>query len=215
MAPDTRTRVLIAAMELFWEKGYGSTSMADILGRAGVNSGSLYHFFPGKQDLLLAVLDAYHGGIQEMLLAPAWEGVEDPIEKIFALLARYRQSIVTTDCTYGCPIGSLALEIHEPDPAVRERLAANFSAWTAAIEQCLVEAGSRVPRHVDRRSLAEFVLTMMEGAVMLARTYRSVDYFDRAVAQLRHQFDEWGSPSRRRPHRPARRMKSRTPTTRP
>ena len=35
-------------MKLFWEKGYGSTSIAELLQAAGVNSGSLYHFFPGK-----------------------------------------------------------------------------------------------------------------------------------------------------------------------
>ena len=58
MTFDTRNRILLAAMRLFWEPGYGSTSMADILGRAEVNSGSLYHFSPGKQDLLVAVLDA-------------------------------------------------------------------------------------------------------------------------------------------------------------
>ena len=37
-------------MELFWLKGFGSTSIADILSRSQVNSGSLYYFFPGKQD---------------------------------------------------------------------------------------------------------------------------------------------------------------------
>jgi TetR/AcrR family transcriptional repressor of nem operon len=201
MASDTRTKILTTAMHLFWEKGYGSTSMADILGRAGVNSGSLYHFFPGKQELLLAVLDAYHDGIHELLLAPAWNGVSDPVERVFALLAAYRQAIVQTECTYGCPIGSLALEIHEPDPPVRERLAANFTAWTDAVERCLIEAGDRVPRDADRRALAEFVLTTMEGGVMLARSYRDVAYFDRAVTQLRRMFDDWshaGSPRRRR-----------------
>ncbi|HEY7739942.1 MAG TPA: helix-turn-helix domain-containing protein, partial [Steroidobacteraceae bacterium] len=76
---DTRWRIIEAAMHLFWEKGYGSTSIADILSRAGVNSGSLYHFFPGKQDLLIAVLDTYIGGIDQMLLEPAWRGVDDPI----------------------------------------------------------------------------------------------------------------------------------------
>ena len=50
-------------MELFWLKGYASTSIADILSRSQVNSGSLYHFFPGKQDVLLAVLEAYRDGI--------------------------------------------------------------------------------------------------------------------------------------------------------
>lgn len=175
----------MAALELFWQKGYASTSIADVLARAGVNSGSLYHFFPGKQDLLLAVLDTYHQGIDEMLLRPAWAGVADPIDRIYALLAAYRAAIVATDCTYGCPIGSLALELHEPDPPVRERLAANFTAWTDAVRGCLVEAGPRLPASTNRRELAEFILTVMEGGVMQARTFRDVRYFDRAVAQLR------------------------------
>lgn len=187
--PSTRERLILTAMQLFWEKGYGSTSVADVLHAAQVNSGSLYHFFPGKQDLLLAVLDRYCQGIDEMLLAPAWKGLDDPIDKLFALLGRYRQSIVQTDCVYGCPIGSLALEIHEPDPPVRKAMADNFNAWVDAIERCLIDAGDRLPKGVDRRGLAEFALTTMEGGVMQARTHRDVGYFDRAVRQLRAYFD--------------------------
>jgi TetR/AcrR family transcriptional repressor of nem operon len=187
-APDTRQRLVLAAMQLFWEKGYNSTSIADVLHTAKVNSGSLYYFFPGKADLLVAVLDLYHDGIRAMLLEPAWAGVADPIEKIFALLARYRQSLVDTDCFYGCPIGSLALELHEPDPAVRESLAKNFSAWIDAIAECLQQAKARLPANLNRRDLAQFVLTTMEGGVMQARTFRDIDYFDAAVRQLRQYF---------------------------
>ena len=186
---DTRTRLVDTAMRLFWEKGFASTSIADVLKAADANSGSLYHFFPGKQDLLLAVLDRYRSGIDEQLLNPAWRGIDDPIEKIFALLARYRLGIVQTDCTYGCPIGSLALELHEPDPAVRAALAANFDAWTDAVEGCLHEAGSRLPPALDRRGLAQFVLSTMEGGVMQARTHRDVAFFDASVLQLRRYFD--------------------------
>jgi TetR/AcrR family transcriptional regulator, transcriptional repressor for nem operon len=186
---DTRTRLVDTAMRLFIEKGYGSTSVADVLKEACANSGSLYHFFPGKQDLLLAVLDRYREGIGPQLLAPAWAGIDDPIERVFALLARYRQGIVMTDCTYGCPIGSLALELHEPDPAVRAALAANFDAWTTAVRGCLDAAGSRLPADLDRRALAQFVLTTMEGAVMQARTHRDVAYFDASIAQLHRYFE--------------------------
>jgi AcrR family transcriptional regulator len=180
----TRARIVRAAMELFWEKGYLSTRVADLLKRADLHSGRLYHFFPGKQDVLLAVLDLYHSGIDEMLLAPAWKDVADPLDRVFALMAKYRELIVQTDCTYGCPIGSLALELHEPDPPVRARLEANFTAWVDAIERCLIDAGTRLSRDVDRRALAGFVLTTMEGGVMLARTYRDVARFDAAVGQL-------------------------------
>jgi AcrR family transcriptional regulator len=214
MPPDTRSRIVFAAMELFWEKGYSSTSVADLLKRADVNAGSLYHFFPGKQDVLIAVLEAYRDGIGPMLLEPAWRGIDEPIEKVFALLARYRTHIVQTQCTYGCPIGSVALELHEPDPVVRELLAANFRGWIDAIRDCLVQAGPRLPAGIDRAALAEFVLTTMEGGVMQARTFRDVGSFDRSVAQLRAYFEhlerEAGSEARAKRPRAARKTKPRS-----
>lgn len=189
MNADTRTRILMTAMELFWEKGFGSTSIADILSRSQVHSGSLYHFFPGKQDVLVGVLELYRDGIEEWLLKPNWDGVEDPVDRIFALLNGYRIQLITTDCTYGCPIGNIALEIHEPDPQIRELLAANFANWSRAVQGCLDAAADRLPCDTDRGALAEYILTVMEGAVMQARTYRDLGYFDRNIAMLREHFD--------------------------
>ncbi|MDB5707922.1 MAG: regulatory protein TetR [Sphingomonas bacterium] len=176
-------------MMLFMEKGYLSTSVADILREAGANSGSLYHAFPAKQDLLLAVLERYRQGIGPMLLDPAWAGVDDPIDRIFALLARYRAGLEMTECSYGCPIGSLALEIHEPDPPVRELLAANFDGWVAGVKTCLDAAADRLPAGTDTEALAQFVLTVMEGGVMQSRTHRTLRAFDASVASLRDYLD--------------------------
>jgi TetR/AcrR family transcriptional repressor of nem operon len=189
MAKSTRDRIVGAAMELFWLKGFGSTSIADILSRSQVNSGSLYYFFPGKQDVLVAVLEVYRDGIRPMLIEPAWAGVDDPIERVFALLARYRGALVESDCTYGCPIGSLALELHEPDPPVRELMAANFRGWVDEVEACLHEARDRFAPGTDLRALAELALNVMEGGVMQSRTFRDIGPFDRGVGQLRAHFD--------------------------
>ena len=184
----TADRILVAAMTLFGEKGYGSTSVAEILRAADANSGSLYHAFPTKQDVLIAVLHRHLEGIWPMLLAPAWEGVSDPVERIFALLAHYRERLKANDCLFGCPIGSLALEVHEPDPSVRALLAANFDAWVAAVEICLDAVADRLPAGIDRHGLAQLVLSVMEGGVMQARTHRSLASFDAGVAALRHYF---------------------------
>ena len=189
MVKDTRQRIVDAAMELFWLKGFGSTSIADILSRSQVNSGSLYHFFPGKQDLLIAVLEAYRDGIGPMLLQPAWNGVEDPVERVFALLGSYRRALIETECAYGCPIGSLALELHDADPIVRKYLADNFTGWIDAVEGCFAAASARFAPDTDSRGLAEMALHVMEGGVMQARTYRDITFFDRAVAQFRLHVD--------------------------
>jgi TetR/AcrR family transcriptional repressor of nem operon len=189
-ANSTRERLVSAARELFAEKGYSSTSIADILRKAEANAGSLYYFFPAKQDLLLAVLEHYVEILGPVLLAPTWEGVTDPIERIFALLERYRRYLVDTECLYGCPIGSLALELHEPDPVVREKLALNFDRWVDAVEGCLVEAGNHLPLDLNRNDLARFILTTMEGGVMQSRTHRTTEAFDASVRMLRRFFAE-------------------------
>jgi len=200
MAEDTKDRLVTTALRLFSEKGYDSTSVADILRDAGANSGSLYHFFATKQELLEEVLRRYRDGIGPMLLDPAWDGVDDPIEKVFALLARYRLALSMTDCLYGCPIGYLALELHEPDPPVRELIAQNFDGWVTAIAQCYEAAGDRLPRQLDRRALAVFTLTTMEGGVMQSRTHRDLKAFDQSVAMLRdyvRRLQEDAKPRRR------------------
>jgi AcrR family transcriptional regulator len=195
----TRQRIRYAAMRLFAEKGYGSTSVADILQAAGVNSGSLYYVYPGKQDVLLDVLDTYLASIDPMLLQPAWEGVTDPIDRVFALLQGYRVALESSECRFACPIGRLALELHEPDPQVRKRLAANFDAWISGIEQCFVDAGDRLPADTDRHALAVFALTTMQGGVMLSRTHRTLDGFDAALRMLRshvRMLEERGAAAR-------------------
>ncbi|ANU08187.1 TetR/AcrR family transcriptional regulator [Paraurantiacibacter namhicola] len=189
MNSATRDIIIRTAMDLFWVKGYQSTSISDILSRSQVHSGSLYHFFPGKQDVLVAVLETYRDEIDVGLLDHAWQGVDDPIDKIFALLAGYRMHLLTTDFQYGCPIGGLALEIHEPDPRVRELLDQNFRNWVDAVESCLIEAKDRFPGDLDRRALAEFILTIMEGAIMQAKTARDIAVFDRNVSVLRNHMD--------------------------
>ena len=192
----TRDRILLAGMRLFAAKGYQSTSIADILHDADAHSGSLYHFFPTKQHLLLAVLEAYRDGIEPMLLAPAWRGIDDPIERVFALLAAYRRALSASDCSYGCPIGSLALELHEPDPPVRELLSINFDGWISHVRACLDAARDRLPRGADTGQLAVFTLTTMEGAVMQARTHRTLTAFDASVASLRDYFNRLEAAAR-------------------
>jgi AcrR family transcriptional regulator len=188
----TRERLLTVATRLFLEKGYNATSVAGILRESDTNSGSLYHFFATKQDLLIGVLDQYRDGIETLLFEPVWSGVADPVERIFALLEGYRRMLVESEYRLGCPIGNIALEIAAPDASVRERLVENFEAWTEGVERCLDEAGERIPDGVDRRALARCALITMEGGVMLSRAYRDIGPFDQAVAGYRDYLKRLG-----------------------
>ena len=182
---DTRERLIGAAMELFVYQGYQATGLAQIARQAGALPGSLFHFFPTKEDLLLATLEKRKELLHPEVLAPIWERVSDPLERVFGVLDGYRRMLAMTEFKHGCPIGNLVLEVGESHPHVRRLLAENFDGWSAAIEGCFLEASDRLPENCDAKELATFVLTTMEGAVMLARTYRNFDAYDAAVARLR------------------------------
>lgn len=181
---STRARLVEAARDLFWEKGYEPTALSDVAKRAKANPGSLYYFFKTKEELLLAVLDRYKELLWPAVMEPAFKAVGDPMVRIFAILEGYRQGLLATEYARGCPIGSLSLEIGEALPGARAKIAANFDGWVSWINKCLDDAGDQLPPEVDRAALARFVLTVMEGAVMQARAYHSLEPFDSAVKVL-------------------------------
>jgi TetR/AcrR family transcriptional repressor of nem operon len=168
MKNSTGERLVEAARILFWKHGYSSTGIAQILKEADAGSGSLYYFFPTKEDVLLAVLEWYRENLWSQVVQPVFDRVTDPIERIFGILDAYRRGLLMTSFQHGCPIGNLALELSHSHPAAQELLAVNFTGWRKAIEQCLAEAADRLPETPDREQLAPFVLTTMEGSVMLA-----------------------------------------------
>lgn len=186
---ETKDRIIEAARKLFWEQGYSATGIAQILKQAEANSGSLYHFFPTKEDLLIAVLEKYKEMLCPEVINPVFERVTDPIERIFGILDGYRKLLEMTGCNYGCPIGNLALEVGTSHPRARQLLAENFTGWRAEIEKCIADAGGRLPNDLDPKALSALVLILMEGAVMLARTYQSIEPYDHAVTQLRDYFE--------------------------
>jgi TetR/AcrR family transcriptional regulator, transcriptional repressor for nem operon len=206
MQNSTRDRLVAAARLLFWKQGYAATGIAQILKEADAGSGSLYYFFPTKEDLLLAVLEWYRENLWPAVIQPVFDRVTDPIERVFGILDGYRQGLLATDFRHGCPVGNLALELADTHPAARELLAVNFTGWRKAVEECIAAAAGRLPDSVNRAELALFVLTTMEGAVMLARAYHDIAPYDSAVTQLRDYFErllrdgtDWSLPAANRP----------------
>jgi TetR/AcrR family transcriptional regulator, transcriptional repressor for nem operon len=193
---STRDRLIDSARYLFWERGYAGTSMADLLDHAKVNSGSFYHFFESKEALLREVLEGYLVALRPMIVDPAFAKTGDPVERIFAILAGYRERILMTDSKYGCPLGRLALEIDPENRPAHALIAKNFQGWIGAVRECVEELKPRLPRDTDLDALATYVLAIMEGGVMLSRSYGSVEPFDRTVTQLRQHFQLLLAPKR-------------------
>ena len=187
--PETRERILRTAFQLFHEQGFHATGVATIVREAGVNPGSLYHFFQGKDQLLLQVLEFATHYLGPAVMEPVEQLTSDPMERIFALLDQYRDGMLQRGCRMGCPIGNLALEVSDGNPEARQLIHRNFENWAKRVEGWLVDAGDRLPADLDRGRLAHFVLTVMEGGLMQARAANDLGVFDQSVAVLRDHLD--------------------------
>ncbi len=182
----TRERLITTAAELFWRQGYAQTGVNEIIQQAKATSGSFYHFFPTKEDLLLAVVDHVAEVFETDVFAPASDEAADAVEQLFAILENYRRRLLESGFTFASPMGSLAAEVSENYPPVRARLAEIQATWTGRIEQLLMDSGELLPGGVDHAALAGFVISVVEGAVLQARVARSLDPFDASVGELRN-----------------------------
>jgi TetR/AcrR family transcriptional repressor of nem operon len=184
MAIGTRDRILAVAARLFHDQGFEATGVATILRDAGVNSGSLYHFFPGKDALLVGVLERHRDSLRPTFFEPAERASADPIERVFRLLEQYRKGLEASGGR-PCPIGNLAFEVGGRNPQVQALIDGYFSGWVERVRIWLDEAGDRLPANLDRAALARLVLTVMEGGIMQAQASGTPEPFDASVAQLR------------------------------
>src|ERR1700751_4023535 len=82
----TRERLIDSARSLFWGGGFAGTTMTDLLGHAGVNSGSFYHFFESKEALLRAVLEGSLQALRPMVVDHCFAETDEPVQRIFAIL---------------------------------------------------------------------------------------------------------------------------------
>ena len=121
-----------------------------------------------------------------------WQRGGSPPSKLSELRSRtdvQRKGLLDSDFHDSCPIGNLALELNDFQPAAYTLVRENFEGWRCAVLACLDDAGGRLGANCDRDRLATFTLTTMEGAVMLSRAYREIGPFDDAVSNLRDYFD--------------------------
>ncbi len=174
---SARERILEEAEHLIHVHGYRGTSLEEIARRCRMTKANLFHHFRSKEDLGLAVLD-YKIACYRRCLDAAFgqaRGAEEAIAELFAQTARFHRG---NGCRAGCFIGNIALEMSDINPRFRERAAAFFEDWVSRVAAALENGGQTAGRAA--RAAAETILSLYEGATMLARASRDPAVLDRA-----------------------------------
>lgn len=172
------------ALELFWERGYEATSMADLVEHLGVARASIYATFGGKHDLYVKAFERYlqtrDPDVVEALSQPG-----PALPAIRSLVEAYAEESLCDERRRGCMVVNAAVEVMSRDPQVARRVEASWDALEIALTSALTRARAQgeISGDKDPRALARFLLVMMQGMRVLGRAHPDAGRLRDATAQ--------------------------------
>ena len=167
---ETKQRLLRAGEQLFRTQGYAGTGLKQLSQAADAPWGSLYHFFPDGKEQLGGEILAYVGELYRAGCQAAFERYDDPAEAIERIFVGEAAILEKSDYKNGCPIASVTLDIASTNESLRAACASAFRGWLETIALALWSAGAPPS---DATALAGFVLSCLEGAIVLSRAAKS------------------------------------------
>lgn len=165
----TRERLLTETTRLVHRAGFARTSVNTVLKAAGIKKGALYHHFPGKDKLGLAVLTRASTGflafIDAALIAPT------PLEGLDRFFTAALQAHRDMGFVGGCLWGNTALEMSDSSHVHTEIVARVFEEWISRMARVIhagQEAG-QIRTDLPASDLACLVVAAIEGGIMQSR----------------------------------------------
>jgi TetR/AcrR family transcriptional repressor of nem operon len=173
---SARDQLTEAMAELLWERGYAATSPRDVMARAGVGQGSMYHHFTGKHELaveaLSAVTEEVTGGSSLL------EGDGSPLARMKRYLSSPRPG------TRGCRVGRMTQDPQVvADAELIAIVAQAFDTMLGRWEQTIAAAieADELPPSIVPAELARTLAAVIQGGYVLARAKGDQGPMDAAI----------------------------------
>ena len=190
-APEhTRQHILQVTAEELRLHGYKDTSLSDILRKAEVSKGALYHHFDSKKTLAYAVFDEVF--VNEFL--ENWSmpfSSDEPMLALSDWMRQFSETICLEELQVGCPVHNLAVEMSALDEGFRGKVIAMFKElerrMASAIDMAK-EAG-QVKDAVVAKDVAAFIIVMIQGAMNQGKYARDLDSFQASLRCLSEYID--------------------------
>ncbi|WP_336635660.1 TetR/AcrR family transcriptional regulator [Lysinibacillus fusiformis] len=176
-------KVLEAAMQLFWEKGYEATSLSDLTSRMGIQRPSIYSTFGDKKELFEAALRRYTTSRAADIRARLQSHVS--VKQAFAtFFEEVIQAEYTKDLSNGCFCINTMVELAPHDERF-EILTREHQLYLAVIFQETIERGiqaGELEADTDAKSLAQALIVSLIGLTVMMKSQPQRSFVDHAIA---------------------------------
>ena len=182
----TREKLLQAAFCEMHKQGYQGASIANILKSTALTKGALYHHFPTKHALGLAVIDEVIAPQLEQMVFKPLRDSDNPVTTLLAIIAGVDTFIGEAGIMLGCPLNNLMQEMSPLDEQFRHHLNHILELWQRDISTAL-EHGQRhdvVKPDIDTLAAALFIISAWEGCFSIAKNKQSPSAFSLCMTQL-------------------------------
>jgi AcrR family transcriptional regulator len=179
---NKRERLINAAADLFWSRGYRATSLADIAHSADIPVGNIYYYFRTKRALADAVTGLFCSQTRDAIDIIEAD-IAAPVDRVLAFFELIASSNAAR-AEHGCPIANSVREA-KIDPDSASGRASGEPLWMMIdwIAEQAKQAGLSEPYARAERAIAEW-----QGAIVLAQTRGEIGVLEQAFARIRRQF---------------------------
>lgn len=198
---NARTRLLEAAITVIRQKGFSAASVDDLCREAGVTKGAYFHHFKTKEDLGVAAAEHWSETTGQLFTSSPYRQLPDPLARVLGYID-FRKLMIDGELPeWTCLVGTMAQEIYQEHPKIRDACAASIFNHAATLEPDIAAAmGMRGINQDDwtAASLARHTQAVLQGAFILAKAtgdaetaLESVDHLRRYIELLFGVAREW------------------------
>lgn len=182
---DSRSKLLGSAFQEIYKRGFQSASLSAILAETGLTKGALYHHFPNKKDLGLAVIDeVIYQALEERFFSPL-RNSKAPLQALLDTIEQTKErSLIRVEL--GCPLNNLIQEMSPLDEQFKEHLARVVSTWQGVVEDALVRSQQlgEIRNDLNCKDTALFIFAAFEGCIGAAKNMQSAEVLASCIDSL-------------------------------
>lgn len=188
---DARTRLLEAARDVIRARGFAATSVAELCKTAGVTSGAFFHNFENKEALGVAAAAFWAETTSVFFASAPYRDHDDPYDRLLGYIDFRREIIQGDPAQFTCLVGTMAQEVFDAHPAIREACAASIFGHAATLEPDIDAAMKARGIRADwtPASLAAHTQAVLQGAFILAKASGDRDVARDSVDHLRRYIE--------------------------
>jgi TetR/AcrR family transcriptional repressor of lmrAB and yxaGH operons len=190
---STRDQIIETTCMLLEAQGYHATGLNQIIAESGSPKGSLYYYFPQGKEELTAEAIARSGRIIERNIRTSLANIEEPAEAIAGFVRLIAKAVETSKFSAGGPLTTVALETVNSSERLNLACREAYGWLRNAFAEKLV-AGGFAPERAA--ALATFIVSAIEGGIILSRTNHSGD----ALRQVADELGDYLSATSKQKH---------------